>query len=454
MFTLVAGCLVEAGGTMTAHEIAERFAKEAGKGDAQTRRRLEERKADGHVRKANEDWRKVDEAEMLARARAEAEQRRVEMMRAREDAERADSQRMAEEEAKQAEAARKSEEDRLLAEAQRKAEEEARAVEAAQVAEAARKAEEERRLAEVRKAEEEARRAEALRKVEEERRIAEARAAEEARRQIEARRQAEDRIAEIRRAEEAARALEARRLAEVERVRLEAEREAEAQRLAERLRSAREEREVRAGAKTAAAREDHRDEQASVESARSATHQLNSDATSRDADFVAPKERRVTVLLLMQPGDRGIRRNNKSADPVLCGYHDCYVSNGPDGAASLLPARKALGFFRTWGRRAGACNNSLGCVFRGVDLEALDGVVMPVDMRVVRHDRREPQEVAATSECRLERGYLACRKGIHSNDYDMWLVPESLAARAGPAILMRALEEGLQEAERTASAPP
>jgi colicin import membrane protein len=156
----------------------------------------------------------------------------------------------------------------------------------------------------------------------------------------------------------------------------------------------------------------------------------------------------------MEPGDRGIRRNNKSADPVLCGYSDCYISNGPDSASNLLPARKALGFFRTWGQRAGACNNSLGCVFRGVDLELLDGVLMPVDMRVVRHDRREPKEIVAASECRLEQGRLACRKSVHSDDYDMWVVPESLAARAGPAALMQALQDGLPVSERTAGAPP
>ncbi|MET0569404.1 MAG: hypothetical protein ABWZ74_10035 [Hyphomicrobiaceae bacterium] len=465
MFILAAGCLVEAGSDTTAHDFADRFAKEAVKGDAQGSRRPDEKpKVDAHARKARHDWQNVDEAEMLARARAEAEQRRIEMMRTRAQAERTDRQHTVDEEAKQAEAPRKVAEERRLAEARRQAEEEARAVEAAQQAEAARKAEEDRRLAEARKAEEEARAAEALhqavalQKAEEARRITEVHAAEEARRQAEAQRRAEeDRIAEVRWAEEVAGAAEARRVAEAEqrRARLEAEREAEAQRLTERLRSAREEHVARtAGANTTAGRESDRVQPDSGVPVRSAAHQLSSGVTLPDIDRVEQREREVTVLLLMQPGNRGIRHNNKSADPVLCGYYDCYVSNGPDSAASLLPARKALGFFRTWGQRAGACNNSLGCVFRGVDLEILDGVLMPVDMRVVRHDRREPQDVVTASECRLERGYLACRKGIRSDDYDMWVVPESLAARAGPAALMQALQEGLPASERTASAPP
>jgi hypothetical protein len=445
VLVLGAGCLVQAGSDTAAHDIAEKFAKEAAKGDAKTRPRAEtgQPKANSQVRKAGEDPLQAEEAEMLARARAEAEQRRVDMMRARTEAERSDRQRKADEELGQAEARRKAQEDaRLAEEADRKAEEERRLV-------AARKAEEDARAAEA------LRQAEVLRQAEEDARIAAeakqaeaARMAEEERVQAEAQRRAEEaRLAEVRRAEELERAEETRRTAEDDerRTALQSEREAEAQRLADRLRSVREEREARAVGDSATARRDV--------SAGPATHQMNSSKAPVDIDIAMQRERRVAVLLLMQPGDRGIRRNNKSADPVLCSYHDCYVSNGPDSAASLLPARKALGFFRTWGTRAGACNNSLGCVFRGVELDNMDGMLMPVDMRVVRHDRREPREVETVSDCRLERDRLACRNGIYADDYAMWLVPESLAGKVGPAALLQALHDGLPASERTASAP-
>jgi len=438
MLILAAGWPVEAAGDTAAHDLAEKFAQEAAKGDAQAPRRVEneKRKADEHLRKAKEDWRKVEEAEMLARARAEAEQRRVEMLQAREEAERTDQQ-------------RKAEEERRLAEI-RKAEEEARAAEALRQAETLQRAQEERGLAEAearRKAEQEARVAEELRQAEA------ARRADEMRLQAEAQHKAEaERLAAGQRAEEIARATQARRTAEEheQRARLEAEREAEAQRLAERLQSARQARAVRTAGGGSAANAEGTAEQGSPTVTGSARHQLTSEGPPRDE----PEEfaRHVTVLLLMQPGDRGIRRNNKSADPVLCSYHDCYVSNGPDHAASLLPARKALGFLRTWGRRAGACNNSLGCVFRGVDLARLDRLVMPVDMRVVRHDRREMREIMATSKCHLERGRLACTDTIHSDDYMMWIVPESLAVKAGADALERALADGLPTGQ-TALAP-
>ncbi|MFM9850808.1 MAG: hypothetical protein ACKVP3_27245 [Hyphomicrobiaceae bacterium] len=458
---LTAGYLVGAQGDTTAHDIAEKFAQEANKPDAQARKRAEADK-----RKAQDAHRKSEEADMLARARAEAEARRAEMLKAREAAELADAQRREEEEKaelatrqaaqaakaaeelRQAEASRKAQEDQRLA-VQRAAEAKRRA-EAQRQAEVQRRAEEQRRLAEISKAEEEAklaalrreeearaqaaRQAEAVRKAEEEHRLAEARrAAEEALRRVEEERRVAERAREQ---EQSARASE-----QALRSRLEAERELEGERLADRLRQAREQREARVTTNaTTAVPPQETAEQGPTIGAEAAGLALD------------PRTTRVTVLLLMLPGDRGIRRHNKSADPVLCGDGECYVSNGPAAGANLLPARKALGFLRTWGQRAGACNNSLVCVFRGVDLTRLDRLLMPVDMRVVRHDRREMQEVAKTSRCFLERGRLACSETMQSDDYIMWIVPEELAAKAGPEALQRALADGLPTG-RTALAP-
>lgn len=458
---LMAGYLVGAQGDTSAHDIAEKFSKEAAKPDAQARKRAEADK-----RKVTNERRKAEEADMLARARAEAEARREEMLKAREAAELADTQGLedeakaaalatrqaadakAAEERRQADARQKVQEEQRLAE--QRAAEAKRQEEARLQAEAERKAEEERRLAEARKAEEEARmaalrrdeearaeaarQAEALRKAEEEHRLAEARRiAEEAIRRADE----QQRIAErAREQEEMARASEL-----ALRSRLEVERDREGERLADRLSQAREQREARVTTNsTKVAPELDVLEQGSRGDAEAAGLVLD------------PRSTRVTVLLVMLPGDRGIRRHNKSADPVLCGQDECYVSNGPAAGANLLPARKALGFLRTWGQRAGACNNSLVCTFRGVDLARLDRLVMPVDMRVVRHDRREMQEVAKTSTCFLERGRLSCSETVHSDDYIMWIVPEALAAKAGPEALQRALADGLPTG-RTALAP-
>jgi len=156
-------------------------------------------------------------------------------------------------------------------------------------------------------------------------------------------------------------------------------------------------------------------------------------------------ETEVTVLLILEPGTYGIRRRGpKVADPVLCIPGDgCYVSTGADQPAVFMPGRRALGFRNTLGARAGACRGSLGCVFRGIDLGSLPGYLQPVDLHILKHDRRQVHAVLADSGCRAEAGQLQCTHGIHAEDYTMWILPESLAAAAGPAALERAVAEGL-----------
>lgn len=188
---------------------------------------------------------------------------------------------------------------------------------------------------------------------------------------------------------------------------------------------------------------------------------IDEDETSMDPKMPSPTPPRSTfapprafqagryaILVRMEPGHRGIRKHNRTADPVICVDDSCYVSNGPEAAAAPMPPRRALGFLRTWsGARAGACNHSLGCVFRDVELGPQSSWIQPVDMRLVRHDRREAQRVEGPSDCSWTRGRLACTRAIRSHDYVIWIVPESLAQIAGPDSLMRALEEGLVEQE-------
>ncbi|HRD76740.1 MAG TPA: hypothetical protein PK264_12515, partial [Hyphomicrobiaceae bacterium] len=165
-----------------------------------------------------------------------------------------------------------------------------------------------------------------------------------------------------------------------------------------------------------------------------------------------PSEPTVTVLLVMQPGSRGIRRHNKTADPILCADHGCYISRGSDTPATLRSGRKAFGFLNTFGGRAGACRDQLGCVFRGVRLDGPEATLQPVDMRLVHHDRREAQSITSDSACRMERGALACARAIASADYVMWIVPEALAENAGAERLEAAVAAGLAATSSTARA--
>jgi colicin import membrane protein len=161
---------------------------------------------------------------------------------------------------------------------------------------------------------------------------------------------------------------------------------------------------------------------------------------------------RVTVLMIMTPGTYGIRRGANIADPVLCTTDGCYVSVGADRDVVFMPRRKALGVGNTLGARAGACRQSLSCVFRGVALD-YPAVLQPVDLHILKHDRRRPQRILADSDCRLAAGRLTCSRGIYAEDYVLWIVPERLAEAAGPETLEGALRDGLS-ASRSADASP
>ena len=254
---------------------------------------------------------------------------------------------------------------------------------------------------------------------------------------------------------EAQRAVEEQRAEaekERERQRLAADREAELAKLSERMRRAEQARRSgprepvstpAAAAAGSASGADSGKPVAAVPQVSAAARTADVEARSSVPVPTHAKSGLVTVLLVMDVGTRGIRRFEKTGDPLLCGASGCYVSTGPGTAAKYLAGRKAFGFFNTMGGRAGACSQSLGCVFRGVDLGVAGGVLQPVDMRLVRHDRREQRAVTGDSGCRLSSGALDCRRPINSSDYRLWVVPEDLAEAAGTRALEQSIAEGL-----------
>lgn len=250
---------------------------------------------------------------------------------------------------------------------------------------------------------------------------------------------------------------ERRNAEDAEYARLEAEREAEAAKIDEALSKAREAWLKKQNDPTAQPRETANHSPYSQPPSprqRAEPHPAQDDrlASPYEAeDWNAPKvaidtrhaSTRVTILMVLEPGQRGIRRHNKTADPLLCGEKGCYVGAGAASPAEFLPRRRAFGMTRTLGERAGACRNSLGCIYRGVDLVAYPAVVQPIDMRLVRHDRREPHVLGEASRCRLDSGRLACSPHV-GPDYVMWVVPERIAEQAGPRELERVVEAGLR----------
>ena len=394
------GAEISAADDKAAHALAERFAGGAEKEEA---KRTAKRKAEDARRQT------AEEAEMLKRARAEAEDRKAAADKAR-----------AEEEAREA----RLEEERRIAEEQRLTEE--------------------KRVAEEKRAEEARRLAEEQR-LAEEKRIAEEKRAEEARRLAEEQRLAEEkRVAEEKRAEEARRVAEEQRLAEEKRIaeerqkRLAAEREAEHTRLTEKLLKLQQQR----------AERKQLTERAPMGLGAPAAPVIAAPAKPEPphtAVVTAPAPAtRVTILLVMDSGTNGIRRfGKKTADPVICSGPTCWVSSGTSRGSLTLARGQALGPANTLGRRAAACNQHLACVFRDVDLKTRAASIQPIDLRIMRHDRRQPLTLEADHSCRVSGGTLVCDKVFATSTWRAWVVPESVAAKAGPAAIEAALESRL-----------
>ena len=161
---------------------------------------------------------------------------------------------------------------------------------------------------------------------------------------------------------------------------------------------------------------------------------------------------RATILMVMTPGDDRARDPNRGSDPILCVDGGCYVSNGAQAPATYHSFTQSLSLSGRLGRGAGECNHSNVCVFRNVDLGAGVAMVQPINLRFVRHDRREQREVSIDSSCRIIDARLSCSRPIRTSGYNMWVIPETLARDVGPEMLTGALATGLHTAQ-TAELP-
>jgi len=413
--------------------------------------------------------RKAEEAEMLARARKEAAARLAAAKKAAAEEEAAEK-RVAEEAAKKAEADRVTRE----AEAKRIAEEKRVAEEAARKAEAdriAREAEAKRIAEEKRVAEEAAKKAEAdritreaeARRIAEERRVADEAAkkaeADRIAREAEAKRIAEekrvaDEAAKKAEADRITREAEARRIAEERRVADEAAKTAEADRIAREaehiaLEAAREEKSMRLEQKLRALEASRLAKQNAPAEPPAPPMGLGSAPAA--ASSSEPQSQRVTVLLAMEPGTNGIRRfGQKTADPIICSGKSCWQSAGPSTPAKALVRGLALGPGNTLGRRAASCNHRLGCVFRDVDLGTAPAILQPIDLRILRHDRRQPLMVERDPSCKVSSQGVHCDKLIQGTGWRAWVMSETVAKQAGDKMLEAAIGANLAAPQQAA----
>ncbi len=153
---------------------------------------------------------------------------------------------------------------------------------------------------------------------------------------------------------------------------------------------------------------------------------------------------RATILAVLTHHARDSARAITPPDPIICLADICYISAGPNADAKLISRSDALSTKNTVTSGAGACKGMSRCAYRGVSMNRGDEVQI-IDLGLVGHDKREPADVTPDTSCRVDEGDLVCDQPVAAPDYRIWVVPETVAAAAGPGAIEHALADDLPE---------
>lgn len=160
-----------------------------------------------------------------------------------------------------------------------------------------------------------------------------------------------------------------------------------------------------------------------------------------------PMATQATVLLVLDPNGAGI---GFKPDPIICMDNTCWLSNGIASPAVSMPRNRAVALQTTQPVTAYSCRGMTGCVYRNV----------PVDPRQ-RIDVIEVGEgggasagaftAAADNSCRKEGDDLVCDNGLGTQNFRLWVVPESTAVAVGDSTLEDAVAGNLPEPDETSA---
>lgn len=151
-----------------------------------------------------------------------------------------------------------------------------------------------------------------------------------------------------------------------------------------------------------------------------------------------------TILAVLTHHAHDSARAITPPDPIICLADICYISAGPNADAKLISRSEALSTKNTVTSGAGACKGMSRCAYRGVSMKRGDEVQI-IDLGLVGHDKREPADVTPDTSCRVDEGDLVCDQPVTAPDYRIWVVPETIAAAAGPGAIEHALADDLPE---------
>ncbi|GAA6211334.1 hypothetical protein NBRC116602_10750 [Hyphomicrobiales bacterium 4NK60-0047b] len=179
---------------------------------------------------------------------------------------------------------------------------------------------------------------------------------------------------------------------------------------------------------------------------------LNNETKDKPETKVSAETYTVALVVMPLQADGSAWDVTAGADLVLCGAAGCTISNGLEKAAIFYEGGSGLRLIK----KAGACRDSLACVFRDVDFAKLvsdkNALIEPVDVDYVSHTYMggityktfgKTNPLFSAENCSLKKTVLDCKTGVHKRDYSLWVLPEKLARLGGKEALDAVLFKSL-----------
>ncbi|CAA2137016.1 hypothetical protein [Hyphomicrobium sp. ghe19] len=157
----------------------------------------------------------------------------------------------------------------------------------------------------------------------------------------------------------------------------------------------------------------------------------------------APKPGSVpaTVLIVLDTNDAAL---GFKPDPIICIDDRCWLSNGIEAPAVSMPRTQAVALSTTEESTADSCAGKSACVYRAVSIDP-DARIEVIEVGESRGASAGAYTVPADTSCRSEGGALLCDNGLATQNFRIWVVPEAIAASAGPSSIEDAIENGLPD---------
>lgn len=161
-----------------------------------------------------------------------------------------------------------------------------------------------------------------------------------------------------------------------------------------------------------------------------------------------PSTATATVLLVLDPDGSQV---GFKPDPIICMDNRCWLSNGIGAPALVMPRNKAVALPTTKDVTADSCSGKSGCVYRGVAIDPTMRLDV-VEVGEAGGASAGAYTIAADKSCRKDGSSLVCENGLTTQNFRIWVVPETTAELAGASGLENAVAEGLPDPDVPSSA--